>query len=90
MPIRLSDHSYNIFSLCVDRIVISSPSSTVSFSFSILSMKSESIALLTIGIAGKVKKKLSPLPKGLVIEKMLTRSENKNSYVEEKKKGLSY
>ena len=90
MPIKLSDHSSNIFSLYVDQIVISSPSSTVSFSFSILSMKSESIALLTIGIVGKVKKKLSLLPKGLVIEKMLTRSENKNSYVEEKKKGLSY
>ena len=84
LPIRLSDHYSNIFSLCVDRIVISSPSSTVSFSFSTLSMKSKSIALLTIGIAGKVKKKLSPLPKGLVVEKMLTRSEKKNSYVEEK------
>ena len=47
-------------------------------------MKSESIALPTIEIVGKVKKKLSPLPKGLVVEKMLTRSEKKDSYVEEK------
>ena len=89
MLIRLSDHSSNIFSLCVDWIVISSPSSIVSFSFSIRSMKSVSITLPTIGIVGKAKKD-SHLSLKVWWLKVLTWSEKKNSYSEEKKKGRFY